>query len=162
MRTLKDKQLTENFSLYEMIEGQLPEAGKLMNWQHISEMDIDKITIAAKHAQKMRDLINANFKSDTGAAEIGYKITSGWRCRAWEKHQGRSGNSQHVIAAYDAQPSNCSMRQSSEIIGWLKKQFEADYKGGLATKLPSFSKGMMITAGFIHFDFRGTKARWTY
>jgi hypothetical protein len=161
-KTLDNRQLTSNYTLYEFIEGQLPDTGKMMNWKNIAQMDIKGIEKAATHAQSIRDLINKNFKSDTGGKEIGLRITSGWRCKEWELHQGRSGNSQHVISAYDAQPVNCSMLQSSEIIGWLKKQFEADYKGGLATKLPSFSKGMMITAGFIHFDFRGTKARWTY
>jgi len=162
MRTLQNTQLTENFSLYEFIEGQLPPEGVAMNWKHIAEMEIVKLKQAAEHAQSIRDLVNTEFKSDNSYKEIGLRITSGWRCRAWELHQGRSGNSQHTIAAYDAQPTNCSNEQAVAILAWLLNKYKRSYVGGLASKKPSIANGRYVTIGFIHFDFRGKIARWEY
>jgi hypothetical protein len=162
MRTIPNRQLTKNFSLHEFIEGKLPPEGVAMNWKNIAQMDIKKIEEAANHAQTIRDLINREFKSDTGAAELGLTITSGWRCKEWELKQGRSGNSQHLIAAYDASPSNCSNKQSAAIIGWLYSRFSRTYNGGLAYLKPTIHNGQFITRGFIHFDFRGHIARWQY
>ncbi len=160
-KTLDNRQLATNYTLYEFIEGQLPEAGKLMNWKNIAQMDIKNMEKAAAHAQSVRDLINKNFRSDNDYKEIGLRITSGWRCKEWELHQKRSGNSQHVISAYDAQPVNCSKRQAAEILAWLLQHFK-NYEGGLAIKKPTFDKGNILTPGFIHFDFRGRVARWEY
>jgi len=162
MRTVKNKQLTRNFSLYEFIEGQLPAKGVILNWEHIHEMDMVKFEKAAQHAQSIRDLINREFKSDLSPSEIGLRITSGFRCHTWELLQGRSGNSQHVIAAYDAQPTNCSNEMAVAIISWLLKRFNKDYIGGLAIKKPTVKNGKYVLVGFIHFDFRGQRARWEY
>jgi hypothetical protein len=160
-KTLDNRQLTRNYTLYEFIEGQLPEPGKDMNWKNITQMDIKNMEKAAAHAQSVRDLINNMFKSDTGGKEIGLRITSGWRCKEWELHQGRSGNSQHVIAAYDAQPVNCSKKQAAAIIWMLFLHFK-NYEGGMAIKKPTMQGSEVLAVGFIHFDFRGTKARWEY
>jgi hypothetical protein len=161
MRTIPDRQITKNYTLYEFIEGQLPEAGKVMNWKNIAQMDIAAIERAAVHAQSIRDLINKEFKSYNDYKEIGLRITSGWRCKEWELHQKRSGNSQHVIAAYDAQPINCSKMQAAEIIAWLLVRFK-NYAGGLAIKKPTFANSQIVSVGFIHFDFRSSPARWEY
>lgn len=162
MRNLKNIQLTPNFSLYEMIEGKLPPEGVAMNWENIALVDLSRIQEAAEHAQLIRDLINQNFKSDTGKSEIGLQINSGWRCREWELYRNRSGESQHTIAAYDAVPVNCSLKQAAEIIAWLHYKHYRHYNGGLAMKKPKIKAGEIVSAGFIHFDFRGVKARWTY
>ena len=162
MRTLPNRKLTNNFTLYEFIEGQLPADGIALNWKHINEMDQTRFLQAAIHAQSIRDLINREFKSDTGAAEIGLRITSGFRCKAWELKQGRSGNSQHTVAAYDAQPTNCSNDQAVAIIAWLHNRFKRTYVGGLAMKKATIEKGKYVKVGFIHFDFRGHVARWEY
>ncbi len=161
MRSIPNKQLTKNYTLWEMIEGQLPEKGREMNWKNIHEMDLDKITEAAKHAQTIRDLINKEFKLD-GVEEIKFIITSGWRCKEWELIQKRSGNSQHTKAAYDAVPSGCSVLDAAAIIGWLYNRFYKNYNGGFAIKRPTTKDGKMVSAGFVHFDFRGYIARWTY
>lgn len=162
MKTIQNRKLTHNFDLYEFIEGKLPKEGVAMNWKNIAQMDLKKIEEAAKHAQSIRDLINKEFLSDTKSPEIGLQINSGWRCREWELKQGRSGNSQHVIAAYDAVPTNCSLSQASSIIGWLYHRFSRSYNGGFAIKKPTFENGKMTLPGFVHFDFRGHMARWEY
>jgi len=162
MKTLPDRKLTKNFSLYEFIEGQLPPQAIELNWRHLNEMDLAKIEQAAQHAQTIRDLINQEFKSDLSHKEIGLRITSGFRCRAWELAQGRSGNSQHTIAAYDCQPTNCSNEQAVGILAWLHNRFKRTYVGGLAIKKPTVEKGKYTKVGFIHFDFRGHVARWEY
>jgi hypothetical protein len=162
MKTIPNRKLTNNFSLYEFIEGAMPPEGVATNWKNIAQMNIAKIEEAANHAQTMRNLINREFKSDTGAAEIGLTITSGWRCKEWELKRGRSGNSQHLIAAYDAIPSNCSKEQAANIINWLFQRFRRNYNGGLAIKQPTLENGKIKLPGFIHFDFRGYVARWEY
>lgn len=162
MRTIPNRQITPNFSLYEFIEGKLPSIGVQMNWKNIQQMDIKKIEEAAKHAQSIRDLINKEFKSDNSKNEIRLSINSGWRCKDWELRQERSGNSQHVIAAYDATPTNCSIKEAVSIIGWLYHRFSRSYNGGFAIKKPTFENGKIILPGFVHFDFRGHMARWEY
>ncbi|HMM12439.1 MAG TPA: hypothetical protein PKE03_10135 [Bacteroidales bacterium] len=161
-KTIPDRQLTQNFSLYEFIEGSLPPEGVALNWRHIHLMDMAKIEEVAKHAQTIRDLINREFKSDLGHTEIGLRIMSGWRCPEWELRMGRSGQSQHTIAAYDATPILCSKNQAASIIGWLYHRFSRSYVGGFAIKKPTFQDGKMILPGFVHFDFRGSIARWEY
>lgn len=162
MRSIPNTRLTTDFSLYEFIEAQLPPRGVALNWKNIRKMDMEKIHMAAQHAQSIRDLINKEFKNDLYARPIGLTITSGWRCREWELLRGRSGDSQHTIAAYDAIPSNCSLRMAVSIIGWIKHHFEPSYEGGFAVALPKVKDGKIISTGFFHFDFRGHKARWTY
>ncbi len=162
MRTIPNKRLTTNYTLWEMIEGQLPENGKRMNWSNIDQMDLLKIQEAAEHAQVIRDLINKEFKSDISTKEIKLRINSGWRCRDWELNQKRSGKSQHTIAAYDAVPINCSPELAARIIAWLYGRFSRSYMGGLAIKDPTIQNGIIVSAGFIHFDFRGHVARWKY
>lgn len=162
MRTIPNRQLTKNFSLYEFIEGSLPPDGVALNWKNIHQMDISRIEEAAHHAQSIRDLINREFRSDLGHPEIGLRITSGWRCRDWELRMGRSGDSQHTIAAYDAVPLLCSKNQAVSIIGFLYHRFSRSYVGGFAIKKPTYEGGQIILPGFVHFDFRGKIARWVY
>lgn len=134
-----------------------------MNWKNIHQMDIERFEKeVAPHAQSIRDLINREFKSDTGAKEIGLMITSGWRCLDWELYRGRSGKGQHPIAAYDAVPTNCSTQQAAAIIGYLLGKFSRSFIGGFAIKKPTVKDGEFITTGFVHFDFRGKIARWNY
>lgn len=162
MRRIPNTKLTTDFSLYEFVEAQLPPQGVTLNWKNIHQIDLEKIQMAALHAQSIRDLINREFKNDLHAAPIGLTITSGWRCREWELLRGRSGDSQHTIAAYDAVPTNCSLRMTVSIIGWIKQRFEDRHIGGFAIALPKVKDGKIVSTGFFHFDFRGHKARWKY
>ncbi len=163
MRTIPDKKLTTNFSLYEFIEAKMEQQAVEMNWRNIEQMDIERYEKeVAPHAQSIRDLINREFRSDTGAKEIGLMITSGWRCREWELFRGRSGEGQHPIAAYDCVPTNCSIKQAASIVGFLQGKFSRSYVGGFAIKTATVKDGAYVSAGFVHFDFRGKIARWRY
>ncbi len=168
MKTIPNRNLTDNFTLYEFIEGQLPPQGIAMNWKNISEMDVDRYaTVVAPHAQFIRNLINREFRNDLSNKEIGLQITSGWRCLDWEYFRNRSGKSQHVHAAYDAQPIGCSKAMAVAIIAWLFAKYndrKTGHSGGFAIKKPTRfkSKPGVEKVGFVHFDFRGYPARWDY
>ena len=158
MRQIPNHHLTKNFTLYEMIEGQLPYEAVQLNWQNYDEFNIENAKKVLRVIQQRRDIINQMFISDTGDSSIGLRITSGFRCLAWERIRKRSGNSQHVYSlAGDVQPMFCSDGLAIKIIQWLYNQDNESYEGGLAIKYPKFQK-----IGFIHYDARGYRARWEY
>ncbi len=167
MRKEIDYQLSKHFSLYEIMEGsELPKEAIEMNWKHFDEFNKQKFIELCAFMDDVREIINIEFKSDTSKAEIGFEVTAGFRCKEWELHQGRSGNSQHIIAAVDVQAFNCSNIMSAQILGWLYRKYNdrtTGHKGGFAIKRPKFDgKGNAVLVGFIHFDLRKEIARWEY
>jgi hypothetical protein len=160
MRQIKNKQLTEHFSLHEIMEGTLPTAAAVMNWRHFNELNLNKITALCSRVEHIRAAINEKFKAKNDNKEIGLRVTSGFRCHEWELSQGRSGNSQHPISALDVQPSGVSKQLSDEIMNWAAKNYspvKTGWKGGFAIKKPTEN-----TLGFLHFDNREKTARWIY
>jgi hypothetical protein len=156
MKAFPNTKLTRNFHLYEFIEAQLPFEAVALNWKNISAFKMDLWERQALEIQRMRNMVNQNFKSDLGFDEIGIRILSGFRCREWELIRKRSGNSQHTICATDTQPTNCSRDQAIKINLWIHEQYK-DWPGGLAIK-----HGSGDLVGFIHLDPREGRARWVY
>jgi hypothetical protein len=145
-----------------MIEGVLMgRTGHEMNWSHFCKFDHYKNIDLCEKMEVVRSLINKEFKSDSfSGKDIGLMVTSGWRCKEWEKYRNRSGNSQHVIAAIDVVPTNVSKAVSDRIVYFLNDTYsnEVDgWMGGFAISNPGDS-----STGFAHFDVRGYRARWTY
>ena len=167
MRNIPDKRLTKNFMLYEFLEAKMPFEAIAMNWRHIQEGDIFGWELLALELQKLRGLVNENFKSDIGFDDIGIRITSGYRCKEWELLRGRSGESQHTKCAADFQPTNCSRELAVKILHWIYSNnwicslYNEWWSGGLALKYPS-KQGNILLIGFVHLDMRGTKVRWSY
>ena len=150
--------LTPHFTLFEYVEGTLPQRAIDLNWKNIAQCDLNKAILLLQKIEQVRADINANFVTDNPqGGEIGLNITSGWRCKEWELLQGRSGNGQHPIAAVDVVPSNVSKKLSGEIMAYLEKKYWRTWGGGFAIKKPT-----SITTGFAHFDNRADKARWYY
>jgi uncharacterized protein YcbK (DUF882 family) len=145
MKKISNYQLEKNFNLYEFIEGKaLPKKAINMNWNYINNLSIDdtiklilNIKDIAKELQKIRDKYK---KSIT--------ITSGFRCLEWEKHQKRSGKSQHIIG-------NCVdfYINDKNIMQEVFNELEKEWNGG-------YAKGNPFT--FIHIDLRGYKQTWEY
>ena len=165
MRTKSNYKLTEHFSFYEFIEGEaVPIAGHKLNWEHISECDETKLKELAEELEVIRKLINDKFQKLNKGIEIGLNLNSGWRCKAWELAQGRSGNGQHPIAAADVYPTNVDSILALTIIQFLWEQYwpktSSGWKGGFAIGWPK-PKGK-FKVGFVHFDIRGSQARWLY
>lgn len=164
MRTLPNRKLANNFSLYEFIEAQLPAEAIALNWQNIHEVKINEFERLAKFLQKIRDDVNQMFKARNDGKEIGLRITSGFRCEAWELLRHRSGNSMHCqLAAADVQSTNCPPELAVEILSYFYTKLMRTHEGGLAIKHPDYYKnGKVLRVGFLHFDLRGYRARWTY
>lgn len=164
-RSVNDRQLSEHFSLYEIIEGKaMPAYGIQLNWQHIDELDDSRFVDLCRQMEGVRAYINDNFKSDTGESEIGLTVNAGFRCKAWELHRGRSGTSQHVLGAVDVVPSGCSMELADEILADLDKKYSprnVGWQGGFKRYAATISEdGGIDKPGFAHFDNRGRVARW--
>ena len=76
-------------------------------------------------------------------------ITSGYRPKFWELKRGRSGNSQHVFGkAADIKVKGIKPRKVANAIEHLINNGDM-LQGGIG-----------IYSTFVHYDFRGTKARW--
>lgn len=172
MRTLSNVKLTANFSRYEIIEAQNTDMAA-MNWQHIEEYNEPAFINICHAAERVRTLINANFKSDLNTSKpIGLKVASGWRCLAWERHRKRNGSSKHcdnkgLIAALDLVPTNCSPELAERIIAWLDRRYSPRtgldvWRGGWAIKKPTIAAGKVTAVGFFHLDNRPIIARWSY
>ena len=166
MKTIPNRKLTNNFSLYEFIEAQLPPEAIALNWKHISEFKEAEYVKLANFLQSLRNSVNQQFRAENGGREIGMRITSGFRCKAWEHLRKRSGDSQHTIgAAADIQPTNCSPELAIKIMDYLYKKYYSrttGHFGGFAIKRPDIEKGKIIRIGFLHYDLRGWTARWEY
>lgn len=154
MRQLPNKQITPHFSLYEIIEGTLPHRAVELNWKNIGQFSISKFTEMCRQVEDVRAFVREKY------GPITFRVTSGFRCKEWELEQGRSGNSQHTIAALDIQFHGCEKELSDKIMKDMVKKYwskRTGWKGGFAIKRPSLG-----LRGFIHFDNRGTVARWEY
>jgi len=166
MRTIANKRITTNFSLHEIIEGQLPPEGVAMNWKNIHEFRQEEWERHVGFIQSLRNSINGEFKAKNGGREIGLAVTSGWRCLEWEHFRKRSGKSQHCVGvAFDVQPTQCRPALAVEIMDHFHKIFnrrERGHFGGYARSFPEYSNSELKKIGFLHFDFRGMVARWEY
>lgn len=147
MKKISNYQLEKNFSLYEFIEGKaLPKEAIKMNWTTIENMSneetialIENIKKIAKELQIIRDKYN---KAIT--------INAGYRCYTWEKHQGRSGKSQHVVG-------HCVdfIIKDNKIMQEIYDDLILHWNGGIAKKGSN-------PISFIHIDLRGYKVTWEY
>ncbi len=166
MRSLKNRNLSENFTLYEFIEARLPIEGVTLNWKNINEFRQQEYMKLAQVLQDVRYTVNSAFRAENKNKDIGLLITSGFRCKAWELIRGRNGTSQHTVAAAaDIQPLGCSDELSAKIMKFLydmEWHRERGHQGGFAVKWPTYQGGKMITRGFVHYDTRKAVARWTY
>lgn len=162
MRTRPNYNITNNFTFYEMIESSLPYEAVRLNWLNIEDYNPQNAEKICRIIQQRRDLVNQHFRKTNNNKEIGFILTSAFRCLEWERIRGRSGNSQHVKSlAVDIQPINCSDELAVTILQWLKNQDE-EFEGGLALKEPTYRNGTIEKIGFLHYDARGRKARWAY
>ena len=157
--------LSEHFSFHEFIEGEaIPTSGHEMNWKHIGQCNEAKLKEMAEALEPIRKLINVEFQDKNNGVEIGLNINAGWRCLQWELSQKRSGKSQHVIAAADVYPTNVSDKLSFEILEFLYElhwpKTQKGWRGGFAVAWPK-PKGK-FNKGFVHYDLRGSQARWLY
>lgn len=166
---MNNERLSQNFTLYEFIEAQLPAHAVKLNWQNIAEFTPKQHLYRelANDLQKIRNMINAEFRAGNGNREIGLRITSGVRCRQWELTRGRTGTNQHTVgAAADIQPVNCTQSMAIDIMYWLYTKYwprENGWPGGFAMSKAIFTQGGIIERiGFIHFDKRPQVARWEY
>jgi hypothetical protein len=159
-----NKQIQVNFSLYEYLMGTaLPSQAIAMNCKFLQQNEVEakqivnKIKEVSKEHQKLRNLINEHFWNENDVQDIGIEITSGFRCLEWEKHQGRSGLSQHTTGnAIDFTLTKVKDDELyNKIMQWIMDLY-IDFEGGLASKVVN---GHFV---FIHIDFRGNKARWSY
>lgn len=166
-KVLENEKLERNFSLYEFIEGtQIGKNGAELNWKYINSLKepalkklIANIKKIAKELQFVRNLVNTEFKT-----EIGIEITSGFRCLEYEKLKGRTGESQHTqghcadfrVVCESDDIYNDAMRSI------FKYYRDKDFIGGLAKKISNLPAHSNRQMRFIHIDFRGSIARWTY
>ena len=162
MRSIENFKLSENFTLYEFIEGiNMPEEAIELNWENIDELNIDEAIQIAERVQKERDYVNEVFQEENGGVEIGFAITSGFRCLEWEHSQGRSGNGMHPKSkAMDIIPINVNKKLGDKIIKHLytrNKSRQNGWYGGFAIKEPTPK-----SVGFVHYDNRREVARWMY
>jgi hypothetical protein len=166
MRTLPNEKLTLNFTLYEFIESQLPFQGVQMNWANISDFRKDRAKRLCELMETKRTLINNVFRQKNGGKEIGLRFTSAFRSVEWERFRGRSGDSQHTQSwGGDVQPTNVSDELAVQILEYLysiDNDRATGHLGGFAIKKPEYKNGKIIKIGFLHYDLRGTVARWTY
>lgn len=136
--------LTQHFTLFEMVNAQMPKKCIDLNWQFITDKDIANLKLIAEEMENLRIYVNEPLI-----------IKSGFRCLEWEKYRGRSGNSQHRYGlAVDVSCSNLD-----KIYNYYKAQ---NWLGGL---------GDGRHLGFVHVDLRkpdsfqikkNCGARWSY
>ena len=163
----ENTKLSEHFTLYEYVEGAaMPNNAIEMNWKAWSDEHEAKVKEHIETLEQLRTWLNHCYKSHNDDKTISLSITAGFRCLEWEKHQGRSGNSQHTVCAFDIKASNCSRELSIKLHNAIYNYFDANkWMGGLAIKHATSG------TGFIHLDFRtptqehvkrGYGARWVY
>ncbi len=146
--------LTPNFTLYEYMQGEaMPNEAIRLAWQDFTTDNETAVQKFMPTIQAIRDWVNSEFKNENNGKSISLVITCGFRSRQWELKQGRSGNSQHTICAVDFMVGNCNLQLSKDILKAVFERWDKFYIGGLAIN---------EKANFIHIDYRGKKARWSY
>jgi hypothetical protein len=164
MRTQQNKQLSKHFSLYEIIEGKaLSQRAIELNWKYISDFNEDRFTQLCLSLEQVRSEINALFRAKNEGKIIGLTVQAGYRCKAWELMQGRSGNGQHPVSALDVTPNVKCDNLRAEILQYLYDKYSprsGGWSGGFAIgwQKPKGNFGR----GFVHFDNRPSIARWEY
>lgn len=140
----RNQQLTKNFNLEEFVTA--PFYNKKNQAKVWKSFEADKDTLLpavqelADNLQVLRDHINR-------PVEVNIAYRPLW----WEKKRGRSGNSQHVLCfAADIIVEGMSTERLREII--LNLIRDGKMKQG----------GVGIYDTFVHYDIRGTKARWDF
>lgn len=127
---MKKMQLTKNFSLKEF---------DCKDGTPVPSEFIDNCKELAENLQALRDYLN-----------VPVTITgSGYRTPSHNKKVGGAKNSQHLVAkAADINAKGYTPIKLAAVIEKLIK--EGKMKQG----------GIGIYKGFVHYDIRGTKARW--
>lgn len=177
MSRLPNKMLSEFFSRHEVLYAPawfrdrhgLVHRLADVNQKHIDEYNEDAFIDLCQRMDVVRVHMNLAFKSDINPKkDIGLKVSSGWRCYAWELLKGRSGTSQHVVAAVDVQPTNCSMGLAIKIIAWMHEFYSSTeegkgWPGGFAIAKPRRNRktNHIESIGFAHYDL-GRLRRWKY
>ena len=162
-----NKQLTHNISLHSVIGGtNLPAKGNKMAWRHFAAFDESRMTALCRKIESVFEDVNANFQAKNKGKRITILVAAGFRPRVWELLQKRTGNSRHTTSdALDVVPGNCTRKLAVEILAWLNQKHSpvvGGWFGGFAIRLPTITNGEITRTGFVHFDDRGTVARWTY
>lgn len=126
-------QLTKNFHLSEF-------ACKDKNQTPVPAEYMPNVTLLAENLQVLRDFIDQPID-----------LNSAYRTPAYNEKVGGSPKSQHLVALagdIDCSELNWTPRQIAKII-------ESLIELGLMTE-----GGIGIYSTFVHYDARGTKARW--
>jgi uncharacterized protein YcbK (DUF882 family) len=140
--------MTTNFTFTEFIYGvALPAGARQMNDFALAASPALEVKIKQNAKRILTELQKIREKYG-----VPITINSGFRCEAWELHQGRSGASRHVQG--DAVDFKCSQEVLNQI--WTDIQ---DWNGGLAAKFRK-RKGVKEIV-FIHIDL-GNRRRWRY
>jgi len=134
--------LTENFKLSEFLESRFYNSRQqekvLADFEKNKSVLLPNIQKLANNLQILRDYFGESIS-----------INIAFRPKWYELEKGRSGNSKHTLAiAADFIVNNKTTQEVREAIELLILKGEM-LQGGL---------GKYNT--FIHWDFRGTKARW--
>ena len=123
--------LTKNFSLHEFACND--EAGTPVPQKYLAN-----VKLLAKNLQALRDFLGQPLF-----------LNSGYRTKAYNTKVEGKDNSQHLIAlAADVTCKSKTPKQLKSIVEKLIKAGDMD-EGGLG-----------LYPGFLHYDARGTKARW--
>lgn len=127
---MKKMILTKNFSLNEFA---------CKDGTPVPKIYYNNVQMLANNLQILRDHLG-----------VPVEITgSGYRTPSWNKKVGGVENSEHLTAsAADINAKGYTPKQLGAVIEKLIK--EGKMKQG----------GLGIYAGFVHYDIRGTKARW--
>lgn len=179
-KVLIDRKLTTNFSLYEFIEGvAMPRPSIELNWKTIEEMDskerdalIERYQLVAKRLQALRNEINKRYKAKNSNVQIGFRITSGYRCVEWEVSKGRGEKSRHSLSAADFFAHNVKDDALySQIMEDARVILDAQLRelGGLGTYIADLKQQENNIVykkrpfRFIHMDHEASRAtRWNY
>lgn len=123
--------LTENFSLREF---------RCKDGSGVPEELMDNVKLLAANLQKLRNRVN-----------VPIAVISGYRSPAYNKRCGGAKYSQHLLAlAADIRVKNHSPSDLQGIVIGMIKAGEM-HQGGV---------GVYISQNFLHYDCRGTPARW--
>ena len=156
--------LSENFSLYEYMEGaSMPAKGVEMAWAAFTDTHEKLIQEFILELENIGSWINENYKSQNNNKAIGIRITAGFRPVEWEKLKGRPGTSQHTKVAVDFDLTKCkSIEFEVEVLEKTHEYLDKIWQGGLGRKLPTIVKNKITKSGFIHIDPRKKKTRFNY